>query len=79
MGGITLVYLLGRVSSGAILEDQMSLLILVIVLLLFATFAVWGKDDLGRRVPSSLEWISYCLAGSSVVGLFDFAATPPPR
>ena len=78
MGGITLVYLLGRVSSGAILEDQMSLLILVIVLLLFATFAVWGKDDLGRRVPSSLEWISYCLAGSSIVGLFVFAATPPP-
>ena len=78
MGGITLVYLLGRVSSGAILEDQMSLLILVIVLLLFAIFAVWGKDDLGRRVPSSIEWIGYCLAGSSVIGVFVFAATPPP-
>ena len=78
MGGITLVYLLGRVSSGAILEDQMSLLILVIVLLLFAIFAVWGKEDLGRRIPSSIEWIGYCLAGSSMIGLFIFAATPPP-
>ena len=40
MGELRFVYQLGRVSSGAILEDQMSLLILVIVLLLFAKYCL---------------------------------------
>ena len=78
MGGISFVYLLGRISSSAIMENQMSLLILVIVLLIFGIFGIWGKEDLGRRIPSAVEWIGYCLAGSSIVGLFIFAATPPP-
>ena len=78
MGGITLVYMLGRMSTGATLENQMALLILVVILLIFGLFSIWGKDDLGRRVPSVIEWIGYCLAGSSVIGLFLFAATPPP-
>ena len=78
MGGITLVYLLGRISSSAVMENQMPLLILVIVLLIFGIFAIWGKKDLGRRVPSAAEWIGYCLAGSAIIGLFIFAATPPP-
>ncbi|MED5485730.1 MAG: hypothetical protein VYE59_03855, partial [Candidatus Thermoplasmatota archaeon] len=78
MGGLTLVYLLGRISSSAVMENQMPLLILVIVLLIFGIFAVWGKKDLGRRVPSAAEWIGYCLAGSGIIGLFIFAATPPP-
>ena len=78
MGGITLVYLLGRISSSAIMENQMALLILVIVLLIFGVFAIWGKKDLGRRIPSATEWVGYCLAGSAIIGLFVFAATPPP-
>ena len=78
MGGLTLVYLLGRISSSAVMENQMPLLILVIVLLIFGIFAIWGKKDLGRRVPSAAEWIGYCLAGSGIIGLFVFAATPPP-
>ena len=78
MSGMSLVYLLGRVSSGAILENQMALLILVIVLSLFGIFAIWGKSDLGRRIPSAIEWIGYCLGGTTVIGFFIFAATPPP-
>ena len=54
------------------------LLPIVIVLLIFGIFAIWGKKDLGRRVPSAAEWIGYCLAGSAIIGLFIFAATPPP-
>ncbi len=78
MCGISMVYLLGRFSSGATQENQMALLILIVVLCIFGVFAIWGKKDLGRRIPSAVELIVLCLGGSGLIGFFIFAATPPP-
>ena len=76
MVGLTFVYLLGRIVGE--MDDQLGLALLATMLAMFAGFALWGRSDLGLRIPSALEWIAYCLAGSSIVGLVLFAATPPP-
>jgi len=75
--GLSFVYLLGRLHA-PLVEEQLSLLVLTVFLLIFSFFALVGRDDLALRIPSALEWLLYGLVSTRLVAFFLSGAVGTP-
>ena len=68
MLGISLTYLGGRLSLTYVSTDeQLSLLILALAILILAGFSLLNRPDLPIRIPSSIEWLLVILAGTRII------------
>jgi hypothetical protein len=66
--GLSLTYLSGRLSLTYVTSsDQISLLILVLLTVILAGFSLLNRPDVAIRLPSSLEWILFILAGTRLI------------
>ena len=75
--GLCFVYLIGRLHA-PLIEEQLSLLILVVFLSIFSGFALVGRDDLALRIPSALEWLLYGLVISRLLPFVVSGAVATP-
>ena len=75
--GLCFVYLIGRLHA-PLIEEQLSLLILVVFLSIFSGFALVGRDDLALRIPSALEWLLYGLVISRLLPFIVSGAVATP-
>ena len=75
--GLSFVYLIGRLHA-PLIEEQLSLLILVVFLSVFSSFSLIGREDLALRIPSALEWLLYGLVLSRVLPFVVSGAVATP-
>ena len=81
MGGMVLVHLAGRMTTGVLSDDAVHAVVLTITLALLAGMGLMGRNDLGLRIPSALEALLVLLVLDKVLSILlggsPYFATDP--
>ena len=79
MVGLVLVHIVGRISNSVIeLEDAKHLAVIAIGLTILSSVGLIGRNDLGLRIPNTLEGIVYLLALDRVICAIVGGEVPLP-
>ena len=78
MGGMVLVHLAGRMTTGVLSDDAVHAVVLTITLALLAGMGLMGRNDLGLRIPSALEALLGLLVLDKVLSILLGGEVPLP-
>jgi hypothetical protein len=78
MGGMVLVHLAGRMTTGVLSDDAVHMAVLTATLALLAGMGLMGRNDLGLRIPSALEAVLGFLVIDKTVSLLLGGQVPTP-
>ena len=78
MGGMVLVHLAGRMTTGVLSDDAVHAVVLTVTLALLAGMGLMGRNDLGLRIPSALEALLGLLVLDKVLSILLGGEVPLP-
>ena len=78
MGGIVLVHVAGRMTTGVLSDDALHQVVLMFTLVVLGAMGLSGRNDLGLRIPSALETVLVWLVVDRLVCLMLGGEVPIP-
>lgn len=78
MGGLVLVHVAGRMTVGVLSDDAVHQMVLMLGAMVLAGMGLFGRNDLGLRIPSALEMLLGCLVLDRVLCLLLGGQVPVP-
>ena len=78
MGGLVLVHLAGRMTVGVLSDDALHQVVLMGAVMTLAAMGLSGRNDLGLRLPSALEFVVFALVADRLLGLLLGGEVPVP-
>ena len=78
MGGLVLVHIASRLTVGVLDQNDIHQAILFVALVIIAAMGLSGRNDLGLRIPSALEYLLLLLVFDRILCLVLGGQTPLP-
>ena len=78
MGGMVLVHIAGRMTTGVLADDALHQAVLMLTLTVLASMGLMGRNDLGLRIPSALELVLGLLVADRIICVFIGGEVPLP-
>jgi hypothetical protein len=78
MGGVVLVHVAGRMTTGVLSDDAFHQVVLMASLVVLGGMGLSGRNDLGLRIPSALEAVLAWLIVDRLICLFLGGEVPVP-
>ena len=78
MGGLVLVHVAGRMTVGVLGDEAVHQVVFMLGAMVLVSMGLFGRNDLGLRIPSALEMLLGCLVLDRVLCLLLGGQVPVP-